>query len=260
MNVCPSGFHSTTNGDSVYAIFRDAQVYAQYLLHYVCPGDLPQKWWWNHTYEFHASVPCVPIVLFILKEIISVVLYTSHSFYKRKSHQIPYRWVLEDDSFMKSSIDWEEIDLTNTSDQCRALLGMLKWLPVFADPHWQTAHATGHREREKPFKEKCFSLVLGCLITHAFGSGGGDDGLFANTIRSKWHMSCVNKLLFMPIFHRCSNQTCTLTSNGWHQQADHVPRMDARLLRVPCAYAVRRPSAWIIWHSILVALTISSRH
>ncbi len=34
MRVCPEGYHSTTNGSSIYVVYRDAQVYAQYLIHY----------------------------------------------------------------------------------------------------------------------------------------------------------------------------------------------------------------------------------
>ena len=34
MKVCPTGYNSTTNGKDIYAIYHDAQAYAQYLIIY----------------------------------------------------------------------------------------------------------------------------------------------------------------------------------------------------------------------------------
>lgn len=34
MNICPEGYHSTTNGSTIYVIYRDAQAYPNYLIHY----------------------------------------------------------------------------------------------------------------------------------------------------------------------------------------------------------------------------------
>lgn len=34
MRMCPPGFHSTTNGSSIYVIYHDTQVYAEYLIVY----------------------------------------------------------------------------------------------------------------------------------------------------------------------------------------------------------------------------------
>ncbi|CAF4000108.1 unnamed protein product [Rotaria sp. Silwood1] len=31
---CPDGYHSTTNGSSIYVVYRDNQAYANYLIHY----------------------------------------------------------------------------------------------------------------------------------------------------------------------------------------------------------------------------------
>jgi hypothetical protein len=38
MNVCPEGYNSTTNGFTIYAVYRDAQVYVGYLVYYKSLG------------------------------------------------------------------------------------------------------------------------------------------------------------------------------------------------------------------------------
>ena len=55
MVACPTGYHSTTDGRSIHVVFRDAQVYAQYLVHYICPAHLSERWSKSHTYRF--SIP-----------------------------------------------------------------------------------------------------------------------------------------------------------------------------------------------------------
>jgi hypothetical protein len=34
MSSCPEGYHSTKGGSSIYVIYRDAQAYVNYLIHY----------------------------------------------------------------------------------------------------------------------------------------------------------------------------------------------------------------------------------
>jgi hypothetical protein len=34
MQVCPEGYHTTTDGSHIYVIYHDTQAYGQYLIYY----------------------------------------------------------------------------------------------------------------------------------------------------------------------------------------------------------------------------------